>query len=70
MFSFFHNNWKASAIQNSMKSFQEHVDLKKTFSFMFSHLCTWPNTNKITFEGLGSNVGDVGNYCFLKITIG
>jgi hypothetical protein len=53
-----------------MKSFQEHVDLKKTFSFMFSHLCTWPNTNKITFEGLGSNVGDVGNYCFLKITIG
>jgi len=62
---FFHSNCKASAIQNSMKSFQEHADLKKAFSFMFAHLCTWPNTNKTAFEGLGSSIGNVGSFFFL-----
>jgi hypothetical protein len=47
-----------------MKSLQEHADLKKEFSFMFAHLCTWPNTSKIAFEGLGFSVGNVGSYCF------
>ncbi len=59
---FFHTNCKASAIQNSMKSFQEHAHLKKAFSFMFAHLCTWLNTNKIAFEGLGSSIGNARSY--------